>query len=332
MTARRPRVFSGIQPSGTPTLGNLIGAIRNWVRDQDKYDNIFCIVDLHAWTQPRDPEELRQKTWELTALLLSAGLDPEKCLLFCQSHVPEHSQLTWLLTTQTPIGWLNRMTQFKSKSAGSERDSVLAGLLIYPVLMAADILLYDTNYVPVGDDQKQHVELTRDIAQRFNGTFGETFVMPEPMIPPVGARIMDLYEPEKKMDKSRPSGAILLLDTPDIIRKKLSRAVTDSLATIRFSQEQPGLLNLLTIIQALSGETEEQILAGFEGQGYKAVKERTGDLVIEALAPLQERYRECEADPDAVDRILARGAERARDLAHPLLVNVEQKMGFRRSV
>jgi tryptophanyl-tRNA synthetase len=325
------RVFSGIQPSGTPTIGNYIGAIRNWVRDQDKFDNIFCIVDLHALTVPRDAEDLRKKTWELGAILLSAGLDPDKCLLFLQSRVPAHTGLTWLLTTLTPMGWLNRMTQFKSKS-GSDRESVGAGLYVYPVLMASDILLYHTNCVPVGEDQKQHVELTRDIAERFNSTFGDLFTIPEPMIPPVGARVMDLYSPEQKMDKSRPTGAVSILDSPDTVRKKLSRAVTDSLATIRFSPEQPGLLNLLTIIQALSGESEQEILAGFEGKGYKAVKERAADLVIETLQPLQERYREYERDPDEVDRILEAGSQKAREISEPVLAEAQSRMGLWRPV
>lgn len=331
MNSKRQRVFSGIQPSGSPTLGNYIGAIRNWARDQDRFDNIFCIVDLHALTQPRDPEEIRTKTWELSAILLAAGIDPERSLLFAQSDVPAHTGLTWLLTTITPMGWLNRMTQFKSK-AGSDRESVGAGLYIYPVLMAADILLYHTDCVPVGEDQKQHVELTRDIAERFNSLFGELFTVPEPMIPPVGARIMDLYEPERKMDKSRPTGAISILDTPDVIRKKVARAVTDSLATIRFSSQQPGLLNLLTIIQALTGESEDEILQRFEGQGYKAVKERTAEVIIEALAPLQERYHEYERNPDEVDRILQQGGEKARELAQPVLLEAQRRMGLPRPV
>jgi tryptophanyl-tRNA synthetase len=331
MNSKRQRVFSGIQPSGSPTLGNYIGAIRNWVRDQDEFDNIFCIVDLHALTQPRDPEEIRRKTWELSAILLAAGIDPERSLLFAQSDVAAHTGLTWLLTTITPMGWLNRMTQFKSK-AGSDRESVGSGIYMYPVLMAADILLYHTNCVPVGEDQKQHVELTRDIAERFNGLYGELFTVPEPMIPPVGARIMDLYEPERKMDKSRPTGAIAILDSPDVIRKKVSRAVTDSLATIRFSPEQPGLLNLLTIIQALTGESEEDIVKEFDGQGYKAVKERTAETVIQALAPLQERYREYERSPDQVDEILRQGGEKARELAEPVLLEAQRRMGLRRPV
>lgn len=331
MSDRRQRVFSGIQPTGSTTLGNYIGAVRNWVRDQDLYDNIFCIVDLHALTVPRHPEEIRTKTWELTALLLAAGINPDRSLLFAQSDVPAHTGLTWLLTTVTPMGWLNRMTQFKSK-AGSDRESVGTGLYMYPVLMASDILLYHTECVPVGEDQKQHVEITRDIAERFNGLYGDVFTIPEPMIPQVGARIMDLYEPERKMDKSRPAGAISVLDPPDVVRKKVSRAVTDSLGTVRFNPEQPGLLNLLTIIRALTGESEDEVLRSFEGQGYRAVKERTADVVIDALAPLQDRYRAYEQNPDEVDRILHRGGERARELATPVLAEAQRRMGLRRPV
>jgi tryptophanyl-tRNA synthetase len=233
----KPRVFSGIQPSGSSTIGNYIGAIRNWVRDQDRFNSIFCVVDLHALTVPQDPAELRQRTWEIAAILLAAGVDSERSLLFVQSHVPEHTTLCWLLNTVTPVGWLNRMTQFKSK-AGKERASASAALYDYPVLMAADILAYHTHYVPVGEDQKQHVELARDIAERFNNLYGETFTVPEPMIPAVGARIMSLDNPGKKMSKSDPGGALFLLDSPDMIRRKISRAVTDSLATVRSARSR----------------------------------------------------------------------------------------------
>jgi tryptophanyl-tRNA synthetase len=331
MTAQKPRVFSGIQPTGTSTIGNYIGAIRNWARDQDRFDNIFCVVDLHALTQPWDPDTLRTKTWELAALLLASEIDPDRSLLFIQSHVPEHTQLTWILNGLTPMGWLNRMTQFKSK-AGGDRESVGTGLYDYPVLMAADILLYHTNCVPVGEDQKQHVELTRDIAERFNSMFGDTFTVPEPMIPTVGARIMSLDSPEQKMDKSRPAGAIFMLDDPDTIRRKISRAVTDSQATIRFSPEQPGLLNLLTIIRALSGSSEEEILTEFEGHGYRAVKDRAAELLVETLRPIQDRYGYLEEHPDEVARILAEGASRARSMAGPVLAQIEEKIGLWRPV
>lgn len=324
----KPRVFSGVQPSGTLTLGNYLGAIRNWVRDQDRFDNIFCVVDLHALTVPQDPAELRRRTWETAAILLSAGIDPSRSLLFVQSHVQEHTELCWLLSTVTSIGWLNRMTQFKIK-AGSERESVSAGLFVYPVLMAADILAYHANYVPVGDDQKQHVELTRDIAVRFNGLFGDTFTIPEPMIPAVGARIMSLDDPAKKMSKSDPAGALFLLDSPDVIRKKMARAVTDSLGIIRFDPAQAGLLNLLSMIEILSNQSKAEIESGFEGQGYRVVKDRLTELIIEAVSPLQERYRQFEADPRQVDELLAAGAERARDLARPVLAAVRERIGLR---
>lgn len=324
----KPRVFSGIQPSGSLTIGNYLGAIRHWVRDQDRFDNIFCVVDLHALTVPQDPEELRRQTWQTAALLLAAGIDPERSLLFLQSHVPAHTRLCWLLNTITPMGWLSRMTQFKVK-AGSERDTVGAGLFDYPVLMAADILAYRTAFVPVGDDQKQHVELTRDIAERFNSLFGQTFTVPEPLIPEVGARIMALDDPAKKMSKSEPAGAILLLDSPDTIRKKVARAVTDSRATISFSPEQPGLLNLLTIIQILTSDSPDAIVARFAGEGYRAVKDAVAELVIEALRPLRERYEEYERSPESIDEILRQGAERASEMAWPTVREVERRMGLR---
>jgi tryptophanyl-tRNA synthetase len=324
----RPRVFSGVAPSGSLTLGNYVGAIRNWVRDQERYDNIFCVVDLHALTVPQDPQDLRRQTWRVAAILLASGIDPERSMLFVQSHVTEHTTLSWLLNTITPIGWLNRMTQFKAK-AGSQRSSVGAGLLNYPVLMAADILAYSADCVPVGEDQKQHVELTRDIAERFNGLYGPTFVIPEPLIPRVGARVMRLDDPSKKMSKSEPGGAVQMLDPPDVIRKKLARAVTDSLGVVRFVPEQPGLFNLLSIMQALSGESTEEIEKRYEGRGYKAVKEDVAELTIEALAPLQARYSEYEQYPDTIDKILLHGASAARTISGPMVRIVEEKMGLR---
>ena len=323
-----PRVFSGIQPSGSLTVGNYLGAIRNWVRDQDRYDNIFCVVDLHAITVPQDPEDLRQRTWETAAILLASGIDPTRSILFVQSHVTEHTTLSWLLNTITPMGWLNRMTQFKTK-AGSERESVGTGLYDYPVLMAADILAYNADGVPVGEDQKQHVELTRDIAERFNSLFGETFVVPKPLIPTVGARVMSLDDPTRKMSKSDPTGAIFMLDDERAIKKKVSRAQTDSLATVRFSEEQPGLLNLLGMIRALSGESEAEIEARFAGGGYKPVKDEVTERVTEALRPIRERYDEFLAHPDEVDRILSVGAERAREIAGPIVAAARQHMGLR---
>lgn len=324
----KPRVFSGIQPSGSPTLGNYLGAIRNWAEGQDNFDNIFCVVDLHALTLPQNPEELRRNTWETAAMLLAAGIDPARSLLFVQSHVPEHTALAWLLNTITPMGWLSRMTQFKSK-AGSERESVGAGLYNYPVLMAADILVYDANLVPVGDDQKQHVELTRDIAERFNSLFGESLTVPQPLIPVVGARIMALDDPSRKMSKSEPAGAILLSDPPDVVRKKVARAVTDSLGIVRFDPAQPGLFNLLSIHRILSGQSPQEIEVRFEGQGYRAVKEEVAALISDALKSLQDRYRAFQREPEIVDRILAEGAGRAHELAAPTLRRVEERMGLR---
>jgi tryptophanyl-tRNA synthetase len=323
-----PRVFSGIQPSGSLTVGNYLGAIRNWARDQDRYDNIFCVVDLHAITVPQDPEDLRQRTWETAAILLASGIDPTRSILFVQSHVTEHTTLSWLLNTITPMGWLNRMTQFKTK-AGSERESVGTGLYDYPVLMAADILAYNADGVPVGEDQKQHVELTRDIAERFNSLFGETFVVPEPLIPAVGARVMSLDDPTRKMSKSEPTGAIFMLDDERVIKKKVSRAQTDSLATVRFSEEQPGLLNLLGMIRALSGENEAEIETRFADGGYKPVKDEVTERVTEALRPIRQRYDEFLAHPDEVDRILAVGAERAREIAAPIVAAARERMGLR---
>jgi tryptophanyl-tRNA synthetase len=323
-----PRVFSGIQPSGSPTLGNYLGAIRNWARDQDIFDNMFCVVDLHALTLPQDPVELRQHTWETAAMLLAAGIDPERSLLFIQSHVPEHTTLAWLLNTITPIGWLNRMTQFRAR-AGSERESVGAGLFNYPVLMAADILAYGADFVPVGDDQKQHVELTRDIAERFNSLFGEILTVPQPLIPEVGARIMALDDPSKKMSKSEPSGAISLLDPSAVVRRKVARAVTDSIGVVRYDPAQAGLYNLLSIHQVLSEMSPQELESRFEGQGYRAVKEEVAELISAALQPLQDRYDSYQRAPEVVDRVLADGAERAHALAAPLVRKVEEHMGLR---
>lgn len=324
----KPRVFSGIQPSGSATLGNYLGAIRNWARDQDRFDNIFCVVDLHAITVAQEPAALRHNTWEIAAILLASGIDPDRSLLFVQSHVTQHATLCWLLNTATPVGWLNRMTQFKTKS-GKERESASAALYDYPVLMAADILAYHTRYVPVGEDQKQHVELTRDIAERFNSGYGDTFTIPEPMIPEVGARIMSLDDPSRKMSKSEPAGAIFLLDPADAVRKKIGRAVTDSLGVVRFSPEQPGLYNLLTMIQLLSGEPPDAIEDRLRDRGYRGVKEELTDLVVETLTPIQDRFRAFQDDPSLVDQILAVGAERARPMAEEVVVAVQERLGLR---
>ncbi|HEX6798778.1 MAG TPA: tryptophan--tRNA ligase [Ktedonobacterales bacterium] len=325
---RCPRVFSGIQPSNTPTLGNYIGAIRHWVADQEVYDNIFCVVDLHAITVPQNPAELRANTRELAALLVACGIDPKRSALFVQSHIPEHAELAWILGCVTPTGWLNRMTQFKIK-AGEERESASAGLYTYPVLMAADILIYHTDIVPVGEDQMQHVELTRDIANAFNYRFGETFTEPKALIREVGARIMALDEPEKKMSKSGSEGSyISLLDTPAAIRKKIARATTDSERTIVFDEGRPGIYNLLTIYEALGTETPEQIEAQFAGKGYKEFKQALADRIIATLEPIQTRYTALVSAPGELDRILAEGVERVRPIAQRTLRTVKERVGL----
>jgi tryptophanyl-tRNA synthetase len=324
----RERVFSGIQPSGTPHIGNYLGAIRHWVAEQDLYDNIFCVVNLHAITLPQDPEELQKNTRQLAAILFACGIDPKRSSLFVQSQVAAHAELSWILNCFTPVGWLNRMTQFKSK-AGDEREAASTGLFDYPVLMAADILIYQTDAVPVGDDQRQHVELTRDIADSFNYRFGPTFVLPRPLIREVGARIMALDNPEKKMSKSDAEGSyIALLDSPDVIRKKVARATTDSERTIVFDDSRPAIFNLLTIYQLLSGETREHIEAEFLGKGYKEFKAALSDLIIATLEPIQKRYVEIVTDPAQLDALLQAGADQVRPLAEATLRLVKDKVGI----
>ena len=326
----KKRVFSGIQPSGGLHIGNYLGSIRNWVGDQEQYENIFCVVDQHAITVDHDPDELRRNTRELVGLYLAAGLDPEHCTLFVQSHIPEHTELTWLFNCITPMGWLERMTQFKEKAAGKgERAST--GLFTYPVLMAADILLYQTDGVPVGEDQKQHVELARDIAQRFNHLFGEIFTVPAPWIRQVGARVMGLDDPTRKMSKSTEGQyhSIGLLDDPDHIRKTVMRAVTDSERDIAFDPERPGVFNLLTIHQALSGKSPEEIEAHFAGKGYGDLKREVADLVIAALEPVQARYRELTEEPGYIDQLLQQSVEKLRPVAETTMDRVRRAMGLR---
>ncbi len=328
MMDRRKRVFSGIQPTGGIHLGNYLGAIRNWVSQQDLYDNIFCIVDLHAMTLPYDAKGLRARNLELASILLASGIDPARSILFVQSDVREHTELTWVLSTLATFGELSRMTQFKEKSKGSDR--VGAGIFIYPTLMASDILLYDTDLVPVGEDQKQHIELTRDVAIRFNSTFGETLVVPEPDIKPVGARIMSLEDPLKKMSKSDPSPAsrIEMADSPSEIRKKIRRAVTDSGSEVRFDQEnKPAISNLLTIYSLLSGLPIPEIEERYDGKGYGAFKGELADLVVEQLAPLQERLKALTEAPAEVIRILDEGAGQARGMASAKMERVREAIG-----
>ncbi|MFO0756298.1 MAG: tryptophan--tRNA ligase [Byssovorax sp.] len=326
---RQKRVFSGIQPTGTIHLGNYLGAIKQWVASQDQFDNLFCIVDLHAITIPNDPDVLRRKTRELAAILLSAGIDLQKSTLFVQSQVKEHTELAWILTCLATMGQLARMTQFKAKS-GAKEEGVGVGLFVYPALMAADILLYQTDCVPVGADQKQHVELTRDLAERFNQTFGETFRIPEPVIPAVGARIMGLDDATKKMSKSdtSPGHALYVLDSPADITKKIKRAVTDSGSEVRFDESRPGLLNLLTIYKAVSGNSNEEIEARFAGKMYGHLKVELAELVVEALRPLREEFARRMKDPGALDAELARGAEKARAIAEVTMTEVKRKVGL----
>ncbi len=325
-------VFSGIQPTGDFHIGNYIGAIKRWVAEQDLYDNIFCVVDLHAITLYQDPKILRAKIRQAAGVLLACGIDPQKSLLFVQSHVPAHAELAWILNCVTPVGWLERMTQYKDKSA--KLESVSTGLLDYPVLMASDILLYQTDYVPVGEDQKQHIELTRDVAQRFNALYGETFAIPEGTIPKIGARIMGFDDPTVKMSKSlaaeQKHHAVGLLDSPDQVWAVLKRATTDSGKEITFSEDskKAGVKNLLTVYQALTGQTQAEIENHFEGKLYGALKREVADVIIEALKPLQARYNELMQDTSALDAILQRAAEQAAARAAPTLRKAKEKVGF----
>jgi tryptophanyl-tRNA synthetase len=325
----KKRVFSGIQPTGNIHIGNYLGAIKHWVASQADLDNIFCIVDLHAITVPQDPEMLKAKTRELAGLLLAAGIDPQMSVLFVQSHISAHAELAWILNCSTPMGWMQRMTQFKEKS-GKQKEQVSVGLFDYPALMAADILLYHTDYVPVGEDQKQHVELTRDIAQRFNSIYGETFKLPEPVIPKVGARIMGLDDPTSKMSKSEeaPGHAVHLLDPPDVIRSKVMKATTDSLREIRFDEERPGIYNLLVIYELFTGMSRSDVEARFEGKGYADLKRELGEAIVEGLRPLQSRYQELTADPTYIDSLLTEGAAKLRPIAEKTLAAAKEKVGL----
>ncbi len=323
------RVFSGIKPTGELHLGNYLGAVRHWVANQDEHDALYCVVDLHAMTVPYEPAELADYTRRTAALLLAAGLDPDRCTLFVQSHVAAHTELTWILNCVATFGELRRMTQFKEKS--QEQESVSVGLFDYPVLMAADILAYDTDRVPVGDDQRQHLELARDVALRFNHRFGETLVVPEAEIPPVGARIMDLQQPTAKMSKSSdsPQGTIGLLDDPDAIAKRLKSAVTDSGTDIRFDPSaKPGVSNLLEILAAVTDRGIPDIEHQFAGSGYGALKAAVADAVVEYLRPLRARYEELSADPGHVDSLLEVGAQKAEALSAKVLDRVRRATGL----
>ena len=321
------RIFSGAQPTGNVHLGNYLGALRNWVALQREYESFFCIVNLHAITTQQDPKLLAEKTRELARLYLSVGIDPSLSTIFIQSDVPEHAELTWILNCTARISELERMTQFKDK-ARKQRENVGVGLFDYPVLMAADILLYQTDLVPVGEDQKQHLELTRDLAIRFNRDYGETFRVPEPYIPKVGARIMSLSDPSKKMSKSDddPNGCVLLLDDADTVSRKFKRAVTDSGTEIRFDASRPAITNLLTIYQLMMGQEPEDIESHFAGKGYAQLKQELADITIEFLRPIQERVHGI--SDDELNNLLRQGVEKARRIASVTLKDVMGKMGI----
>jgi tryptophanyl-tRNA synthetase len=322
-------IFSGIKPSGDLTLGNYIGAIKNWVKLQEDYECYFCVVDLHAITVKQEPKDLRKRTLEILAIYLASGIDPEKNTLFIQSHVPAHSEAGWLLTCSTYMGELSRMTQYKDKSKNSG-ESISAGLFNYPVLMAADILLYQTNLVPVGKDQLQHLEIARDIGERFNKTYSDTFVIPEPYIPKTGDKIMDLQDPSKKMSKSEENvnGYILIMDPPEVIRKKVNRAVTDSIGEVKYSDEQLGVKNLMTILMIITGKSVEEIEEKYEGLGYAQFKKDVAEAIVSELEPVQIKVKEYVGNKAYLEGIYKRGAEKANYVANKTLRKMQKKIGF----
>jgi tryptophanyl-tRNA synthetase len=324
-----PTVLSGIAPSGKLTLGNYVGVMRNWVKMQHEFDCYYVLVDLHAITVRQDPADFSQRSLDFIAQYIACGIDPDESTIFVQSHVPEHSELAWILSCYTQMGELSRMTQYKDKSQRNEQN-INAGLFSYPVLMAADILLYQATHVPVGDDQKQHLELTRDIAQRFNNLYGPVFTIPDPLIPTVGARIMSLQDPVRKMSKSDPneSNSISLLDEPARIVRKIKRCVTDSGHEILVRDDKPGISNLLNIYSAIAGESIDALEARYRGKGYGQLKTDVADAVVALLEPVQERYREIRGDTDLMQRILTAGAERARHRARLTLDKVTDALGF----
>lgn len=332
MEDKKKVIFSGIQPSGDLTLGNYLGALKSWVKLQDEYECYFCVVDLHAITVKQVPADLRKRTLEMLAIYIASGIDTTKNTLFIQSHVPAHSELSWLLTCNSYVGELSRMTQYKDKSQKSVNSGnpIIAGLFNYPVLMAADILLYQTDLVPVGIDQRQHLELARDIAGRFNNAYSETFKIPEAYIPKAGAKIMDLQEPTKKMSKSgeNPNGAILLMDSPDVIRKKISRAVTDSIGVVNYTDEQPGVKNLINILATIEGITPEEVVARFEGKGYAEFKKEVGDAIVRELEPVQQRVKDLLANKTELEAIYKAGAEKANYMAMKTLRKTQKKIGL----
>ena len=325
----RKTVLSGIQPSGHLTLGNYLGALKNWVAMQEQYDCYYTLVDLHTITVRQDAADLRERCYKTLALMMACGLDPKRNVLFVQSHVSAHARLAWILNCYTMVGELNRMTQFKDKSA-KNADNINAGLYDYPVLMAADILLYDTALVPVGEDQKQHLELARDVAIRFNNVYGKVFTVPEPMIPQVGARIMGLQDPAAKMSKSddNENNNVYLLDTPEVLDRKFKRAVTDSGSEVRYSADKPGVANLMSILSATTGESFAAIEQRFAGAGYGKFKAAVAEAVIDKLKPVQQRYQEIRADEAGLRRVLKDGAERAGAHADRTLKRVHEALGF----
>ncbi|GAA0181778.1 tryptophan--tRNA ligase [Clostridium sediminicola] len=326
---QRKVIFSGIQPSGQLTIGNYLGALKNWVKLQDEYDCFYCIVDMHAITVKQEPKDLRQRTLEVLAIYIAAGIDPQKNTIFIQSHVPQHAEGSWLLNCSTYMGELSRMTQFKDKSQRYGQN-IAVGLFDYPVLMAADILIYQTDLVPVGSDQKQHLELTRDIAARFNNTYSPTFKVPEPYIAKVGAKIMDLQEPSKKMSKSaeNPNSYILIMDSPEVIRKKISRAVTDSIGIVNYTDEQPGIKNLIDIMSTIKGITPEEIVKNYEGLGYAQFKKDVAEVIVDELQPVQNKVKELVADKKYLESVYQAGAEKASYIANKTLRKMKKKIGF----
>lgn len=331
MEEKKKIVFSAIKPSGEITLGNYLGAIKNWIRFQDDYECYYCIADLHAITVKQEPKLLRKRVLEILAIYIASGLDYEKSTLFVQSHVPAHSEASWLLTCTANMGELSRMTQYKDKTAKlKENTSISAGLFNYPVLMAADILIYNTDFVPVGIDQKQHVELARDIAQRFNSSYSDTFVLPEAKISESAAKIMDLQDPEKKMSKSddNENSYILVLDKPDVIRRKIARAVTDSVGVVNYTDDQPGVKNLINIVSAIKGIKPDEVVKLFEGKGYKEFKEYVADTIIEELKPVQEKANELLSEKEKLEKIYGEGAMKANYHAIKTLRKMQKKVGL----
>lgn len=330
MDEKKKVIVSGIKPSGDLTLGNYLGAIKNWVKLQDEYDCYFFIADLHAITVRQVPAELRKRSLEVLAIYIAAGVDPEKNTMFIQSHVPAHCEASWLLTCNSYMGELGRMTQYKDKSKNKEGDSISAGLFNYPVLMAGDVLLYQVDLVPVGVDQVQHLELARNIAERFNRAYSPTFTVPNAYIGKAGAKIMDLQNPTKKMSKSEenPNGYILILDPPEVIRRKVSRAVTDSIGEVRFSDDQPGVKNLMTILSTITGMTMEEIEAKYEGQGYAQFKKDVAEAIVEELEPIQEKVKGLLSDKKQLEEIYKAGAEKANYIATKTLRKMQKKIGL----